>query len=512
MLKGIFLPYLTDDKDKEAILRSYSEKDKVDELLKKYGTYAYDVLRNIPTYASSKTNLFSLEIKTPKQKQDALFEQFYNGTLSMDEALKIINSNNKFPYLNVTEDMIKKSAAKYQPNKVTPAVEHEAIDVDPKLSKLLKRTIGSDELADDLTKKYGKDAYKIALSAVIEPSNVINDLRVKTDGKLSSRNLLSTLAKDSTTIDKAKLTTFLNGYSERNNPRGKTAQEAAPATNEIPQRIKPVEASPVTIPLNVVKKPEKIEIKSIPFVQDGKLYDLYHLPEGFVIKGDLDLSNRGLTELPDLSNVKVKGSLLLSGNELTSIDGVLPKVGKNIDLRDNKLTSLKGLPEVVNKHLACGGNQLTTLEGAPREVKGAFDCRNNNLTTLVGGPEKVGGAYVCSGNKLTDLKGAPEEIKINFDCMNNYLKNLDNAPKVKGDTLSDFSNEEISPEHDREELKQDLKNAYKIAEFKKSMPQNGAKTDEEKHLEEILDTPRPTNNPKYTLDTLGLNNKENPRD
>ena len=35
--------------------------------------------------------------------------------------------------------------------------------------------------------------------------------------------------------------------------------------------------------------------------QDGEYYNLFHLPQNFVLRDDLDLSNMDLTELPDMS-------------------------------------------------------------------------------------------------------------------------------------------------------------------------------------------------------------------
>ena len=92
-------------------------------------------------------------------------------------------------------------------------------------------------------------------------------------------------------------------------------------------------------------------IKYLPFEQDGKTYNLYDLPKGFVIEGDLDLSNKGLTELPDLSEVVVNG---------------------DFSCANNKLTSLKGAPKEVGGDFSCAHNQLTSLEGAPKEVGGDF--------------------------------------------------------------------------------------------------------------------------------------------
>lgn len=41
--------------------------------------------------------------------------------------------------------------------------------------------------------------------------------------------------------------------------------------------------------------------------QDGVCYDIYDLPENFVVKGDLVLRGMNLTALPDLSHVVVEG-------------------------------------------------------------------------------------------------------------------------------------------------------------------------------------------------------------
>ena len=117
-------------------------------------------------------------------------------------------------------------------------------------------------------------------------------------------------------------------------------------------------------------------IKYLPFKQGVKIYNLYNMPKGFVIKGNLDLWNKGLTELPDLSEVVVKG------------------------------------------YFNCSDNQLTSLEGAPQEVGGDFGCRENKLTSLEGAPQTVGGDFYCSDNQLTSLVGLPlmkESMKIYCD-------------------------------------------------------------------------------------------------
>ena len=150
--------------------------------------------------------------------------------------------------------------------------------------------------------------------------------------------------------------------------------------------------------------------KYLEFEQDGVKYNLYDMPKGFIIKGDLELINKGLTELPDLSEVIVEGSF---------------------DCSKNKLTTLKGAPKEVGGDFKCFKNQLTTLEGAPNEVGGHFTCSRNKLITLKGAPREVGGYFGCSENELTTLKGAPKEVVREFSCDGNRLKSLLHLPKIK---------------------------------------------------------------------------------
>ena len=75
--------------------------------------------------------------------------------------------------------------------------------------------------------------------------------------------------------------------------------------------------------------------------QDGKVYDLYDLPDGFVIKGDVNLRRKCLTELPDLSKVIVKGDFCCDCNQLTSLKGAPKEVGGNFGCTLNMLKNLK---------------------------------------------------------------------------------------------------------------------------------------------------------------------------
>ena len=181
----------------------------------------------------------------------------------------------------------------------------------------------------------------------------------------------------------------------------------------------------------------------IPIKQNGKTYNLYDLPDGFVIKGDVDLSEKGLTELPNLSKVTVKGNFNCSNNQLTSLTGAPRKVGGYFRCSDNQLTSLNGAPQEVGGDFRCDNNKLTTLQGASQKVGGDFECSDNQLKNLQGAPQKVGGEFWCDNNHLTSLQGALQEVGGDFLCYNNQLTTLIGAPKEVGGNFYCSNNDNL---------------------------------------------------------------------
>ncbi|TAL36986.1 MAG: hypothetical protein EPN97_05800 [Alphaproteobacteria bacterium] len=106
-----------------------------------------------------------------------------------------------------------------------------------------------------------------------------------------------------------------------------------------------------------------------------------------LVPGSIDITKRGLAELPNLTGVVVMGSF---------------------NCNDNNLTSLKGAPAMVDSFF-CSANLLTSLEYAPLVVKDSFYCAHNPyLETLKGAPFRCR-AFWCHGNPLlTSLEHAPE--------------------------------------------------------------------------------------------------------
>ncbi|MBR1825575.1 MAG: hypothetical protein IJ770_03205 [Alphaproteobacteria bacterium] len=178
---------------------------------------------------------------------------------------------------------------------------------------------------------------------------------------------------------------------------------------------------------------DAVKDKYLPLEQDGVIYNLYNLPDGFVIKGNVDLMFKGLTKLPDLSKVIVKGYFTCGSNQLTTLEGAPQKVGSGFYCHYNHLTTLEGAPKEVGGEFYCPENKLTSLKGVPQKIEGSFNCSENQLTSLEGAPQKVGGNFNCSGNQLTSLKGAPQKVGGNFNCSYNQLTSLKGVPqKIEG--------------------------------------------------------------------------------
>lgn len=121
-------------------------------------------------------------------------------------------------------------------------------------------------------------------------------------------------------------------------------------------------------------------------------YSFRRQPDGrLLVQGNIDIANRQLAALPDLSCVIVTG---------------------NFYCQDNELTSLKGAPSEVRGGFWCNNNQLESLEYSPKGITGQYICHNNRLKTLAPAPQAITGDFSCSGNLLTSLEGAPKQFFI----------------------------------------------------------------------------------------------------
>ena len=150
-------------------------------------------------------------------------------------------------------------------------------------------------------------------------------------------------------------------------------------------------------PLGISSNPLKVSEK----LQEAKAV---WTDEGWVVEGNLRLSNFELLQLPTI--LKVGGNFWCSNNQLVTLQGAPQKVGGSFWCNNNQLITLEGAPQKVGGRFCCDYNQLATLEGAPQSVGAGFYCDNNQLATLEGAPQSVGGGFYCYNNlvKLTYVK------------------------------------------------------------------------------------------------------------
>jgi hypothetical protein len=97
-----------------------------------------------------------------------------------------------------------------------------------------------------------------------------------------------------------------------------------------------------------------------------------------------------------------------------------------VDVNGDVNLSLRGLTEIPIKFGVVRGkfdvrfNNLLSLKNSPREVTGTFDCSgNNNLTSLKYGP-KIAGTYKCNFCNLQSSEGMPTKVTETFDAEDQY--------------------------------------------------------------------------------------------
>ena len=104
---------------------------------------------------------------------------------------------------------------------------------------------------------------------------------------------------------------------------------------------------------------------NICLFQDGICYDLYNLPKGLTVYGDLNLSGFGLTELPDLSTTMILGKFDCSHNLIKDLRGS-PGYAKTYDCSVNlELTSFYGATNTVQEFIAAVCPRVVSLENIP---------------------------------------------------------------------------------------------------------------------------------------------------
>jgi len=103
------------------------------------------------------------------------------------------------------------------------------------------------------------------------------------------------------------------------------------------------------------------------YKNNDKTYYLNALSKGWRIKANVDMSNMGLTELPDLSGVVITGDLDVSHNKLKSMQGA-PQVQKFVICVDNPFENLDGVQGGCYG-IFCDSNQISALQNSSEFVQ-----------------------------------------------------------------------------------------------------------------------------------------------
>ena len=133
----------------------------------------------------------------------------------------------------------------------------------------------------------------------------------------------------------------------------------------------------------------------------------------------IDLSNRGLTYLPDLSRFKQLTHLFCNDNKLTWLPP-LNNTLTQLDCSENKLSWLPSLNYNL-KYLYCYDNQLTWLPHLNNNLIHLY-CYCNQLTSLPPLNNNLIKLY-CYHNNITELPPLPNSLIVLF-CYHNQLSGL----------------------------------------------------------------------------------------
>ena len=127
--------------------------------------------------------------------------------------------------------------------------------------------------------------------------------------------------------------------------------------------------------------------KHIAYIkQDGVLYDVFNLPNNFVLDNTMDLCGMGLDKLPEMSTITVKGNFVCATNNLSDLTGAPYTITGDCQFSGNPLVSLRGMPHKIGGKIHLSHTQLTEKSFVPLYME-------NKLGDIVGVDEKIIAAW-----------------------------------------------------------------------------------------------------------------------
>ena len=136
--------------------------------------------------------------------------------------------------------------------------------------------------------------------------------------------------------------------------------------------------------------------------------------------------------LEDIEGTEYEGTLDVSGQGLTSLEGCPKVVHGNFDCSHNSISSAEYCPSIIYGSLDMSWNKLlkTLSDGNIVSVLNNITIDNCALENLKGLPNKLTGALDAQSNKIKTFEGCPSEIDGSLDLDKNLLTSLDYAPKI----------------------------------------------------------------------------------
>ena len=176
---------------------------------------------------------------------------------------------------------------------------------------------------------------------------------------------------------------------------------------------------------------------------------------------ELDLSNKGLTDLggieyfTGLTNLNLQDnaltaldvsknvnltSLNLQGNALTALDVTKNVNLTNLNLRNNALTALDVTKNTALTDLDCTGNQLTAIDVSNNTELVNLNLQNNRLTALDVSKNTKLQFLNCNNSSIGTLDVSKNTELLNLSCTYCGLTNLDVSANTKLQGLSCYNN------------------------------------------------------------------------
>ena len=154
---------------------------------------------------------------------------------------------------------------------------------------------------------------------------------------------------------------------------------------------------------------------------------------------DLNLQGNALTSLDVSKNVNLT-KLNLRDNSLTALD-VSENVNlTNLNLRDNALTALDVTKNTALTDLDCTGNQLTAIDVSNNTELVNLNLQNNRLTALDVSKNTKLQFLSCNNSSIGTLDVSKNTELLNLSCTGCGLTNLDVSANTKLQSLSCYNN------------------------------------------------------------------------